>query len=85
MAATFYVRADANGRNDGSDWQNACRSLPASLGRGNVYYVADGTYGDYVFDDSTSGSQVIEIRKATQSDHGTDVRWDPSYGDGVAY
>ena len=31
--------------------------------RGNVYYVADGSYGSYIFDDATNGSQYIELGK----------------------
>lgn len=85
VAANFYVRADATGLNNGSDWQNAWTTLPTILSRSSVYYVADGIYGIYVFDDPTNGFQYIEIRKATASDHGTDVGWASAYGDGVAY
>jgi hypothetical protein len=85
LAANYYVRADATGLNNGSDWKNAWTRLPENLGRGHVYSVADGTYGNYIFDDSASGSQYIEIRKATESDHGTDTGWVSAYGDGVAY
>jgi hypothetical protein len=85
FAASYYIRSGATGLNNGSDWQNAWTALPGSLVRGNMYYVADGIYGNYIFDDATSGSQYIEIRKATETDHGTDVGWSPAYGDGVAF
>jgi hypothetical protein len=79
---SFYVRAGASGA--GSDWSNAFSALPATLVRGATYYVADGSYPNYVFDDPVSGTQLITIKKATDADHGTSVGWQPSYGDGTA-
>jgi hypothetical protein len=79
-----YVRSGAAGSNDGSDWNNAWTQLPQSLQRGHTYYIADGNYPSYVFDDTESGSQYIYIKKATQSDHGTDTGWGSGYGDGTA-
>ncbi len=84
VAATYYVRAGASGANNGVDWTNAYTSLPATLVRGSTYYIADGSYGAYTFDDANSGTILITIRKATQSEHGTDTGWSTSYGDGVA-
>lgn len=83
-AANVYIRAGATGANNGSDWNNAYTSLPATLIRGNTYYLADGSYGSYNFDDSQSGSNYIYIKKAIVSDHGTDLGWQDSYGDGDA-
>lgn len=85
FGANYYVRSDATGLNTGLDWQNAYTNLPSGLTRGNVYYVADGSYGNRVFRDVASGTSSIEVRKATESDHGTSVGWLPQYGDGVAY
>src|SRR5687768_17254029 len=51
LAADRYVRQGATGSGNGSDWTNAYTSLPASLVRGDTYYVADGTYAGYTFDD----------------------------------
>lgn len=73
QAADHYVRADATGNNDGSDWTNAYTDLPASLTRGDTYYIADGTYGSYVFDDPLDGEKIITIKKSTVADHGTDT------------
>lgn len=84
MAATIYVRADATGANTGSDWTNAHTSLPATLARGNTYYVADGTYVGRTFSTPDSGTTPIAIVKATPSDHGTDTGWSDAYGDGQA-
>jgi hypothetical protein len=83
-AANYYVREGAAGSGDGSDWANAWTELPGTLGRGDTYYIADGTYPGYTFDDPESGSQYITIKKATESDHGTNTGWDSSYGDGQA-
>ncbi|OGP64636.1 MAG: hypothetical protein A2169_05290 [Deltaproteobacteria bacterium RBG_13_47_9] len=85
QAQTVYcVRAGATGTNNGSDWNNAFSTLPATLVRGATYYIADGKYAAYKFDDSVSGTSVITIKKATASDHGTEIGWDSSYGDGKA-
>ncbi len=81
---TYHVRADATGRNDGSDWTNAYTALPSTLRREATYYIADGNYGAYAFDDAESGTQYITIKKAIQSDHGVDTGWSNSYGDGQA-
>jgi len=82
--ADHYVRSDASGDNSGLDWENAYTQLPAALMRGETYYLADGSYGLYTFDDPVSGTQVITVRKATVADHGTDTGWQDGYGDGVA-
>lgn len=80
----YYVRAGAEGSNDGSDWTNAYTALPATLVRGETYYIADGTYGSYTFDDVESYAEYITIKKATGAAHGTSTGWDASYGDGQA-
>ncbi len=84
LSANRYVRAGASGNNNGTDWANAYSSLPATLVRGDTYYIADGSYAGYTFDDQVSGASVITIIKATQSNHGTDAGWSSSYGDGQA-
>jgi len=96
-AENYYIRTGANGNNDGTDWENAYTDLPArardeynrrfswnNLHRGGVYYIADGNYQDIIFRDSESGELYITIKKATEADHGTDIGWDSSYGDGQA-
>ena len=85
IAANHYVRAGAAGTGSGNDWTNAYTSLPSSLVRGDTYYIADGTYGSYIFRDATLGSTFISIRKATGSDHGTDVGWVSTFGDGEVF
>ncbi len=82
IAANHYIRDGGTG--NGSDWTNAWDALPATLTRGDTYYIADGSYGAYKFDDAESGSTYIYIKKAIESDHGTDTGWDSTYGDGQA-
>jgi hypothetical protein len=83
-AANNYVRAGATGAGTGADWANAYSSLPDTLTRGDTYYIADGTYNGYWFDDPASGTTVITIKKATVMDHGTATGWSDAFGDGVA-
>ena len=79
-AATFYVRAGATGRADGSDWANAYTSLPSTLARGSDYYIAGGNYPAYTFNTPASGTTVISVKKATVANHGTSTGWSDSYG-----
>ncbi len=83
-AANHYVRADASGANNGTNWADAYTTLPPSLVRGDTYYMASGSYGDYDFDDEASGTLGITIKKATVADHGSSVGWRDSYGSGRA-
>lgn len=91
-AADHCVRAGASYNGDGSTWASASstggagayNALPSRLVRGDTYYVADGTYSSYTFDDATSGSSYIYIKKATPSAHGTNTGWSNTYGDGQA-
>ncbi|MFZ5519255.1 MAG: hypothetical protein ACOY90_21670 [Candidatus Zhuqueibacterota bacterium] len=84
-AANRYIRSDATGNNSGADWLNAYTSFPSSLIRGDKYYVADGTYSGYHFDDAEQDTHSIYIMKATESEHGTNTGWQPGFGDGVVY
>ena len=83
-AANRYVRSGATGAANGSDWTNAYPSLPATLTRGDTYYIATGNYGGYGFNTAQSGTTPITIKKATAADHGTDVGWSSSFGTGQA-
>jgi len=74
----YYVRDGAAGTGDGSDWTNAYDDLPTQLERGATYYIADGAYGGYTFDDPENGTQYITIKKATVADYGTNDGWNPS-------
>lgn len=80
--ANHCVRAGASG--DGSSWDNAFAALPSVLERGDTYYIADGSYAGYDFDDAESDTDLIAIKKATEADHGVETGWASAYGDGVA-
>ena len=80
----LYVTQSGSGSKNGADWNNAYQGLPATLQRNYTYYIADGTYSAYTFDDAASGTQLITIKKATASDHGTNTGWSVSLGDGRA-
>jgi len=90
QAATKYIRSGANG--SGTSWADAYGSFKtAGLNdsasqsvRGNIYYIADGSYGGVEFRNAENGSEYITIKKATIEDHGTDIGWENSYGDGQA-
>lgn len=79
-----YVRAGAGG--NGTSWANAWSELPPTLQRGHIYYIADGQYGSYVFDDPLdyANPRLIFVRKATETDHGESLTWKSFYGDGTA-
>ena len=82
LAANHYILDGGSG--DGSAWNNALDSLPSTLVRGDTYYIGDGNYEAYTFDDAESGSTYIYIKKATASDHGIATGWESVYGDGQA-
>jgi hypothetical protein len=83
-AADRCVRSGASGTGSGADWTNAYTALPATLTRGDTYYIADGEYAAYDFNDATSSDLYIYIKKATSLAHGTSTGWSSGYGDGVA-
>lgn len=76
-AAVHYVRAGASG--NGSDWSNAMGNLPATLVRGDTYYIGAGSYGSRTFNDALAGATYIYIKKATAADHGTSTGWNSAY------
>jgi hypothetical protein len=59
----------------GADWSNAYAGLPATLVRGDIYYLADGNYGTYTFNTAASGTLTVEIRKAQSYDNCTSTGW----------
>jgi hypothetical protein len=80
-AANYYVLSGSGG--NGSAWNNAYGDLPASLNRGDTYYVASGTYGQHIFNDAETGATVY-IKKATAGAHGAETGWNSAYGVGEA-
>jgi len=79
-AGMYYVRSGAAGLGNGSDWNNAFTSLPATLERGATYYVAGGNYPSYTFNTPQSEATVVTVKKASPTDHGTDSGWVAFYG-----
>ena len=78
-AAKHYIRAGATGKTC-ADWGiNACGDLPAGLVRGDIYYVAAGTYAMHLFKDADSGSTIIRVQAATITDHGAETGWNNAY------
>jgi hypothetical protein len=76
FAACHAVTPGGTGSKTGADWNNAYAGLPGTLTRGDVYYVADGTYAaNYTFSTPDSGTTLSTIRKAQPSDHCTDTGW----------
>jgi hypothetical protein len=83
-AASHYVRAGATGTSTGADWTNAYPKLPATLVRGDTYYLAGGSYGSHVFQDAPSGAATITLVRATNVNHGTSTGWSTTYASGPA-
>ncbi len=75
----FCVRQGGSGNRTGNDWSNAMSSLPGKLVRGGVYYIASGDYPKRDFTDSIKGNNYIEIKAATESDHGPETGWSKNY------
>jgi hypothetical protein len=82
FAANHFIRAGATGANNGTDWSNAWTSLNSvSWTRGDVYYIAAGSYGGVTLSTGASGTSTIEIRGAVggSGDHGTATGWNDSF------
>lgn len=78
--ANKYIRAGATGTASGDDWTNAYTTLSGiTLTRGNVYYIATGSYAGRTCNTAASGTTLITIKGATVADHGTDTGWQASY------
>src|SRR5690348_14113000 len=78
--AACHVVNPANVTNGtGANWTDAAggafNTIPATLVRGDTYYLADGIYPIYVFTTADSTTTVITIKKAIASDHCADTGW----------
>lgn len=93
-AASITVRqsADCTYDGDGSSWScasgagqtGARKGMPSTLVRGNIYFIAAGSYGSYTWDDAHSGSTYIYVKKATSSAHGPSSGWSDGFASGQA-
>jgi hypothetical protein len=71
VAACHAVTPSGSGAKTGADWNNAYAGLPATLVRGDIYYLADGNYGNHLtLTTPASGTLTIELRKAQSYDYG---------------
>jgi hypothetical protein len=77
----------------GTSWTDAFTNLPvynfySYMIRGDTYYIGDGEYGGLAwginFATAESGTTVITIKKAIESDHGSATGWTSAMGDGQA-
>jgi hypothetical protein len=78
FAACHTVTSSGSGSNTGADWNNAYAGIPSSLVRGDIYYLADGTYPAFTFNTAASGTTTVEIRKAQSYDNCTSTGWNTS-------
>ena len=79
LAACHTVSPTGSGAKTGADWNNAFANLPATLVRGDIYYLADGNYGHSLnLSTADSGTTTIELRKAQSYDNCTSVGWNTS-------
>jgi hypothetical protein len=84
IGANICVGPTATGNGNGSDWANQAAWSSVSFVRGNTYYLADGNYSSKTLSTAASGSTLITIKKAIESDHGPTGGWNSAYGDGQA-
>lgn len=78
----YYVKSDISEAGDGASWLSPFRELPPKMERGAIYYIASGEYSGNEFNTPEESTKYIVIKKATILDHGTDIGWENSYGDG---
>jgi hypothetical protein len=78
FAACHVVTPSGSGGKTGADWNNAYAGLPGTLVRGDVYYLADGSYPAFTFNQSNSGTSTVEVRKAQSYDNCTATGWNTS-------
>lgn len=78
FGACHTVSPTGSGAKTGADWNNALAGLPSTLTRGDIYYLADGSYGSYSFNTAASSTTTVEIRKAQSYDNCTSTGWNTS-------
>ena len=72
LGACHTVSPNGSGSKTGADWNNAYAGLPSTLVRGDIYYLADGVYGNHLsITTPLSGTKTIELRKAQSYDNGS--------------
>ncbi len=66
---------DGRGATNGADWDNCYDGMPASPGRGDTYYVKEGSYNSITISTAVSGTSWIKVWKATDTAHGPANGW----------
>src|SRR5579864_6394310 len=77
-AGCHVVTSAGAGTKNGADWNNAMAGVPATLVRGDIYYLADGIYSPYTFTTPDSGTTPVTIKKAVAADHCIETGWNAS-------
>ena len=75
QATTYCSGPVATGSGSGADWNNIKLFGSVSPARGDIWYLADGTYNGFTASVAVSGTNTISILKATPASHGTDTGW----------
>jgi len=85
-AANHYICAGASGANDGTSWANAFTGIPATLVRGDTYYIAGGNYnsGTQTFNTPASGTIYVYLKKANVNDNGGDAGFSMAFASNQA-
>lgn len=84
FGANKYIRQGASGTGSGDNWTDAYASFAAASSagytRGNVYYIAGGTYNENVsVSVPYSGTSTITFKKANAFDNSGVTGWNASY------
>jgi len=83
-SADHYVRVGATGTNDGSSWINAWKEFDQinwnSVSPGDTIYIAGGKYNsELIVNKDGAAGNILTIKRATDSDHGTAIDWNSVY------
>src|SRR5277367_3178033 len=71
LGACHAVSPNGSGSKTGADWNDAYAGLPSTLVRGDIYYLADGNYGNNLsVTTAASGTTTITLKKAQSYDYG---------------
>lgn len=87
LATNHYVWCGATGSANGTEFRDAYTDLPATLVRGDTYYIAGSdscSYRAHTFNDPLKGTTVISILHATSATNSGVTGWQSSFGTAIA-
>jgi len=92
LGACHVVTPSGSGNHTGADWNNAYKGFgtgtgqlnPASMVRGDTYYLGAGSYGQVTFNAADSGTALITVKAATTADNCTSTGWNAGTMQGSA-